>query len=239
MHSAYPPFHKAHVTLFQLTYADCVLWNFYLNDPSQPLTVDNIRIRDLFTKDSQEEHFFLTSARIEVRGFEAIQLMGDAIAMVRGATVSGQPVDEDSFKNALSRLSLVIDDLNKILWAVRDACGYQFFYWVFRPVSDGPRASTSAYTKQLLSGFGAPIKVMVRRNGITRELMAKEPNSNVLAPQLARLLSCMHLMVRQLPLYPVYKCSYITSFSLFRHWTPSEGRPIFPIMHWYACASIV
>lgn len=122
----------------QLTYADCVLWNFYLNDPSQPLTVSNIRIRDLFTKDPQEEHFFLTSARIEVRGFEAIQLMGDAIAMVHRAAVSDQPVNESCFEDTLSRLSRVIDDLTKILWAVRDACGYQFFYWVFRPVGNGP-----------------------------------------------------------------------------------------------------
>ncbi|KAG9102415.1 hypothetical protein FS749_000005 [Ceratobasidium sp. UAMH 11750] len=116
-----------------LTYADCVLWNFYLEDPEKPLTVDNIRIRDLFTKDYQEEHFFLTSARIEVRGFEAIQLMGDSIAMVRRAAEDGIPVDEDRLAGMLSRLSVVIDDLNKILWAVRDACGYQFFYWVFRP----------------------------------------------------------------------------------------------------------
>jgi transposase len=181
----------------------------------------------------------LTSARIEVRGFEAIQLMGDAIAMVHQATVSGQPVDETSFKDALSRLSLVIDDLNKILWAVRDACGYQFFYWAFRPVSEGPLASTNAYTKQLPSGFGAPIKVMVRRNGFTRGLMAKAPSSNVLAPQQARPPSCMHSMVRQLPLYPAYPHSYITSFSLSRHWPPSEGRPIFAIMHRHACASIV
>ncbi|KAG9104354.1 hypothetical protein FRC06_003400 [Ceratobasidium sp. 370] len=116
-----------------LTYADCVLWNFYLEDPKKPLTVDNIRIRDLFTKDYQEEHFFLTSARIEVRGFEAIQLMGDSIAMVRKAAEDGGHVDEDCLAEKLSRLSVVIDDLNKILWAVRDACGYQFFYWVFRP----------------------------------------------------------------------------------------------------------
>ncbi|QRW03923.1 indoleamine 2,3-dioxygenase [Ceratobasidium sp. AG-Ba] len=116
-----------------LTYADCVLWNFYLDDPKKPISVDNIRIRDLFTKDSQEEHFFLTSARIEVRGFEAIQIMGDSIAMVREAAQNGIPIDELRLANMLSRLSVVIDDLNKILWAVRDACGYQFFYWVFRP----------------------------------------------------------------------------------------------------------
>ncbi|KAG8734553.1 hypothetical protein FRC12_018489, partial [Ceratobasidium sp. 428] len=116
-----------------LTYADCVLWNFYLDDPEKPLTVDNVRIRDLFTKDSQEEHFFLTSARIEIRGFEAIQLMGDTIAIIRKAAEDGVSVDEDCLAGMLSRLSVVIDDLNKILWAVRDACGYQFFYWVFRP----------------------------------------------------------------------------------------------------------
>ncbi|KDN50504.1 hypothetical protein RSAG8_01002, partial [Rhizoctonia solani AG-8 WAC10335] len=116
-----------------LTYADCVLWNFYLEDPSKPLTLENIRIRDLFTKDYQEEHFFLTSARIEVRGFEAIQLMGDAIAMTRKAQEMCTAVDETCLQDTLARLAVVIDDLSRILWAVRDACGYQFFYWVFRP----------------------------------------------------------------------------------------------------------
>ncbi|KAG8764136.1 hypothetical protein FRC11_004624 [Ceratobasidium sp. 423] len=116
-----------------LTYADCVLWNFYLEDPSKPLTLENIRIRDLFTKDYQEEHFFLTSARIEIRGFEAVQLMGDAIAMIRKAQETGATVDETCLQDTLARLAVVIDDLNKILWSVRDACGYQFFYWVFRP----------------------------------------------------------------------------------------------------------
>jgi indoleamine 2,3-dioxygenase len=90
----------------------------------------------LFTKDYQEEHFFLTSARIEIRGFEAIQLMGDAIAMTREAQETKHPVDEPRLQNTLTRLAAVIDDLNQILWSVRDACGYQFFYWVFRPVSN-------------------------------------------------------------------------------------------------------
>ncbi|KAF8754132.1 Indoleamine 2,3-dioxygenase [Rhizoctonia solani] len=116
-----------------LTYADCVLWNFYLEDPSKPLTLENIRIRDLFTKDYQEEHFFLTSARIEIRGFEAIQLMGDAIAMTRKAQNLDVVVDEIRLQSILARLAIVIDDLNQILWSVKDACGYQFFYWVFRP----------------------------------------------------------------------------------------------------------
>ncbi|KAJ1307499.1 hypothetical protein OPQ81_001598 [Rhizoctonia solani] len=116
-----------------LTYADCVLWNFYLEDPSKPLTLENIRIRDLFTKDYQEEHFFLTSARIEVRGFEAIQLMGDAIAMIRKAQETSTAIDETCLQDTLARLAIVIDDLNRILWSVRDACGYQFFYWIFRP----------------------------------------------------------------------------------------------------------
>ncbi|CAE6410631.1 unnamed protein product [Rhizoctonia solani] len=116
-----------------LTYADCVLWNFYLDDPGKPLTLENIRIRDLFTKDYQEEHFFLTSARIEIRGFEAIQLMGDAIASIHKAKERNIPIDETQLQSILARLAIVIDDLNQILWSVRDACGYQFFYWVFRP----------------------------------------------------------------------------------------------------------
>jgi hypothetical protein len=57
-------------------YTDCVLWNFDLEDPSQPFTTKNIRIHDLFTKDCQEEHFLLTCDYIRVRGFEAIPTHG-------------------------------------------------------------------------------------------------------------------------------------------------------------------
>ncbi|CUA76011.1 indoleamine 2,3-dioxygenase [Rhizoctonia solani] len=100
-----------------VTYADTVLWNWELIDPSQPMTMSNIRIKDLFTRDPQEEHFFLTSARIEIRGLEAMDIMAKCSSQIKDGNM----------------LAHVIDDITAILDAVREGCDPMFFYFTFRP----------------------------------------------------------------------------------------------------------
>lgn len=114
-----------------VTYADTVLWNWDLRDHSKPISPDNVRIRDLFTRDLQEEHFFLTSLRIEIRGLEAMDIMARCTQLIqRGVTG-----DEDRAEVAelLVRLARVIQEITAILDAVRDGCEPMFFYFTFRP----------------------------------------------------------------------------------------------------------
>ena len=79
------------------TYADNVLYNWALKTPSPSglPTLQNLRSQTLFTGTSDEEEFYLTSARIELRGVEALELMratmdeafvGDSIAFRRITT---------------------------------------------------------------------------------------------------------------------------------------------------------
>ena len=65
------------------TYADTVLYNWDLVDPSlnaSPPSLDNLRSQDLFTGTWDEQEFYLASSRIEIRGVEALQLMCASMA---------------------------------------------------------------------------------------------------------------------------------------------------------------
>ncbi|KAJ7767174.1 Indoleamine 2,3-dioxygenase [Mycena metata] len=114
-----------------LTYADTVLYNWTLKTPSSRPTpaLDNLQSHTLFTGTNDEQIFYLTSARMELRGVEALELMratmdeafvGDDIAMRRITTFLG-------------RLATVIDDLRTLLATVRDGCDPTAFYTAIRP----------------------------------------------------------------------------------------------------------
>lgn len=118
-----------------LTYSDDVLYNWALKVPA-PMTIvspapalDNLKCLTLFTGTRDEEEFYLSSARIELRGVEALSLMratmdeafvGDSIAIKRITTY-------------LHSLAKVIGDLTKLLLAVREGCDPQVFYNQIRP----------------------------------------------------------------------------------------------------------
>ena len=114
-----------------LSYSDNVLYNWELKTPSSDVlpALDNIRCQTLFTDTNDEQEFYLCSARIELRGVEALELMratmdemfvGDAIA-VRRITAY------------LHQMATVIKDLNALLLSVRDGCDPQVYYRDVRP----------------------------------------------------------------------------------------------------------
>ncbi|KAJ7067386.1 Indoleamine 2,3-dioxygenase [Mycena amicta] len=114
-----------------LTYSDTVLYNWRLKTPSNKATpaLDNLVSNTLFTGTNDEQEFYLTSARMELRGVEALDLMrstmdeafvGDDIAMRR-------------ITSYLERLALVIDDLKTLLASVREGCDPGTFYNIIRP----------------------------------------------------------------------------------------------------------
>lgn len=53
-----------------LTYSDDVLYNWQLKTPSEDgsIALDNLRCQTLFTETVDEEEFYLTSSRIELKG---------------------------------------------------------------------------------------------------------------------------------------------------------------------------
>ncbi|CAO1632549.1 unnamed protein product [Parajaminaea phylloscopi] len=120
-----------------LTYADTVLWNWRLRDPSLGLVPSNFEIVETFSGTASEKHFFLVSLLIELRGVAALDIMrvcldecflGDALAKRRVA-------------NYLVRLGGVVKDLEQILHDVRTDCDPATFYWGIRPWFRGGDAS--------------------------------------------------------------------------------------------------
>jgi indoleamine 2,3-dioxygenase len=108
-----------------LTYSDTVLYNWaYASEGSKEL-----KSTLLLSGTKDEEHFYLTSAYIELAGVEALSLMqrcfdeafvADSIALKR-------------ITSYLKKLSNVIKRLTEILDAVRDGCDPKVFYNDIRP----------------------------------------------------------------------------------------------------------
>ncbi|KXN87276.1 Indoleamine 2,3-dioxygenase [Leucoagaricus sp. SymC.cos] len=121
-----------------LTYSDTVLYNWHV-DPTRDIPTENdkeglptpetVRTHTMFTNTIDEEEFYLCSARIELRGVEALELMrmmmdemfvGDAIAIHR---ISGY----------LKRMTSVIDNIRTLLLDVKKLCRPDIYYNVVRP----------------------------------------------------------------------------------------------------------
>ncbi|KAF7793714.1 hypothetical protein EIP86_004830 [Pleurotus ostreatoroseus] len=148
-----------------LTYSDDVLYNWALKSsaPSSPTpALDNLKCLTLFTGSKDEEEFYLTSARIELRGVEALSLMratmdeafvGDAIAVRR-------------ITEYLYTLAGVIDDLTKLLLSVREGCDPQVFYNEIRPWFRGADSDLPS-RKWIFEGIGdyPEIKVPTELSG--------------------------------------------------------------------------
>ncbi|KAH9176431.1 Indoleamine 2,3-dioxygenase [Lactarius sanguifluus] len=123
-----------------ITYSDDVLYNWALKVPEEePIpALDNLRSLTLFTGTRDEEEFYLTSARIELRGVDALEIMrammdelfvGDALAARR-------------ITRYLHSLARVLDDLTRILLSVRGGCDPDVFYHSIRPWFNGADSGT-------------------------------------------------------------------------------------------------
>lgn len=113
-----------------LTYSDDVLYNWHLGENTEDLpTVPTICCQTTFTSTNDEIEFYLTSARLELAGVDALDLMrstmdeafvGDDIAIRRITEYLRQLVD-------------VIDRLRVMLLDVKNGCRPDVFYNDIRP----------------------------------------------------------------------------------------------------------
>ncbi|KAF6765826.1 tryptophan 2,3-dioxygenase [Ephemerocybe angulata] len=133
-----------------ITYSDDVLynWRFTKNtpladghgNPTLP-TVGNIDAGTTFTGTRDEAEFYLTSARMELRGTDALEVMrgimdevfvGDAIALSRVTSY-------------LLELASIIEDLGEMLMRVKEVCSPQVFYDEIRPWFRGEDSSAGRW----------------------------------------------------------------------------------------------
>ncbi|KAG2008682.1 tryptophan 2,3-dioxygenase [Coprinopsis cinerea AmutBmut pab1-1] len=120
-----------------LTYSDDVLYNWKFIDGKETdddgnaimPTISNIDTQVLFTGTRDEAEFFLTSARMELKGVEALDLMQH---MMDEAFV-GDDIAVRRITEYLRELSVVINDLSVMLMKVKEGCSPQVFYNDIRP----------------------------------------------------------------------------------------------------------
>lgn len=112
-----------------LTYSDDVLYNWTLKTPDSIPTIDNIQSKTLFTGTSDEAEFYLCSARIELKGVEALELMRATM----DETFVGDDIAIRRVTSYLNQMSTAIEGLTKILLAVREGCDPDVFNRDIRP----------------------------------------------------------------------------------------------------------
>lgn len=127
-----------------LTYSDTVLYNWFSKSPSgtatpssdeadapseQLPTVDNIRTKTLFSGLLDEEEFYLCSARIELRGVEALELMRATMDEI----FIGDATAVDRISGYLHTMASVVADLKTLLLDVRKGCRPDDYYNDVRP----------------------------------------------------------------------------------------------------------
>ena len=129
-----------------LTYSDDVLYNWaFKTPPASSIRFDpkaelhNLRCLTLFTGTRDEEEFYLSSARIELRGVEALSVMR---AIMDEAFV-GDEIARTRITSYLGVLAAVIKDLQALLAAVREGCDPGVFYHEIRPWFKGADSDTS------------------------------------------------------------------------------------------------
>ncbi|KAH0832855.1 Indoleamine 2,3-dioxygenase [Lanmaoa asiatica] len=114
------------------TYSDTVLYNWSFKSPTDettPPALDNIRSQDLFTGTNDEQEFYLTTSRIEIRGVEALELMRTTMDEL----FVGDEITVRRITGYLHKLATVVDELTNILLNIRGGCDPEFFYHKIRP----------------------------------------------------------------------------------------------------------
>lgn len=153
-----------------ITYSDNVLYNWAFIRPEPPRlnqddfeallfplsassnastpALDNLKCLATFTGTRDEEEFYLASTRIEFRGAEALEIMRETM----DEAFVGDNTALRRIASYLKKLSLVINNLAKLLTDIRQGCDPEFFYNQIRPWIMG-QASGSASPKWVFEGI--------------------------------------------------------------------------------------
>jgi indoleamine 2,3-dioxygenase len=140
-----------------ITYSDDVLYNWrftngqevdsYGNDILP--TISNISAHTLFTGTSDEAEFYLSSARMELKGVEALELMRSMMdEMFVGDDIATRRITE-----YLHELAEVIRELGVMLMKVKEGCKPDVFYHEIRPWFRGEDSSSEGGGKWVFEGL--------------------------------------------------------------------------------------
>ncbi|KAG6864594.1 hypothetical protein C0991_008446 [Blastosporella zonata] len=114
-----------------LTFSDTVLYNWMHKDlsPAKVPALDNMRTRTMFTGLIDEEEFYLCSARIELRGVEALELM----KVTMDEIFVGDQTAVRRITGYLEKMAIIIQAMKTLLMDVRKGCIPEVYYNEVRP----------------------------------------------------------------------------------------------------------
>lgn len=115
-----------------LTYGDTVLWNWELVDPEKPVSMENIRIQNLFTGRDSERNFYHASAQVEFFGIDVVRIIERYNRLSRKDVLYIPKA-----ARCLNDLESVISGIAEVMGSIRSACDPHEFYWDVRPWFDG------------------------------------------------------------------------------------------------------
>ncbi|KAF8809701.1 Indoleamine 2,3-dioxygenase [Phlegmacium glaucopus] len=114
-----------------LTYSDNVLYNWHLDadDPDALPSQSTIRCHTTFTSTSDEEEFYLVSARIELAAVDALDLMRSTM----DEAFVGDDIANRRITEYLHQLADIIRHIKLMLLEVKTKCDPDVFYHQIRP----------------------------------------------------------------------------------------------------------
>ena len=123
-----------------MTFADTVLWNWELIEPSQPLSAANIRYVNLLSGTETEREFYASSGAIELKGVEMLQIIESFMSLPNTTDVASiAKINRD-----LTQLAVIIGEMTEIFRAIRASVDPKTFHWRCRPWWNGAPGKDSA-----------------------------------------------------------------------------------------------
>ncbi|KIK52428.1 hypothetical protein GYMLUDRAFT_64259 [Collybiopsis luxurians FD-317 M1] len=114
-----------------ITFSDTVLYNWHSQAASDTASPNphGLQSQTTFTDLPDEEAFYLSSARIELRGAEALRIMQSSMEEI----IVGDEVAIERLTSYLLQLRVIINDLKILLLDVRKGCDPDIYYNDVRP----------------------------------------------------------------------------------------------------------
>jgi indoleamine 2,3-dioxygenase len=115
-----------------LTFADTILWNWDLASSlrsDQPLSVDNMKFTNIFSRTEDESNFYIASAQAEFIGIEALHIMH---AYSRLSVVQDD-ASVSQIAEGLTRMAEVVDHISAAVHDIRQMVNPRVFYDEVRP----------------------------------------------------------------------------------------------------------
>ena len=133
-----------------LTFADTVLWNWELIDPSLPVEVDNMRYLNIFSGTETERAFYLSSAAVELKGVEMLDIFNRFQSLPASSHTDAHVIAQ--LAKDLTQLAVIVTQLTEIFQSMRETVDPIEFYWAVRPWWSGATSKGPGHPGWILEG---------------------------------------------------------------------------------------